>query len=154
MLAEFWAATIGFFCTFFSCFAPGSLGVYYKDSSSNLDLGDNPKLTLSNAGAYAVTGTIVMRVLAGPMCDVLGARKTFAVLLVIGIPGMLIFAMCTTGWTFTLGRIVIGLSLATFVTCQVGGASPRTRRLREPARQSGRSPWPRVLGLFGSLVSL
>jgi nitrate/nitrite transporter NarK len=113
---EFWAATVGFFCTFFSCFAPGALGVYYKVS---IDLGENPKKTLSDAGAFAVTGTIVMRILAGPLCDVLGARKTFAFLLVIGLPGMLIFALAQGPAAFTLGRIIIGLSLATFVTCQV-----------------------------------
>merc|ERR1719454_2665163 len=53
------------------------------------------------------------------MCDVFGVRKTFAILLLIGIPGMLIFAFAESGEQFTLGRIVIGLSLATFVTCQV-----------------------------------
>merc|ERR1719502_1305117 len=90
---EFWAATIGFFCTFFSCFAPGALGVYYKRAPPD-GLGLDKK-TLSDAGAFAVTCTIVMRVLAGPMCDYFGARKTFAILL------------------------IIGLSLATFVTCQV-----------------------------------
>jgi len=114
----FWAATIGFFCTFFSCFAPGALGIYYKKPPSDGGLGLD-KETLSNAGAFAVTGTIVMRVLAGPMCDAIGARKTFAVLLLIGIPGMIIFATAQSGAAFTIGRIIIGLSLATFVTCQV-----------------------------------
>ena len=114
----FWAATIGFFCTFFSCFAPGALGIYYKKKPSEGGLGLDKK-TLSDAGAFAVTGTIVMRVLAGPMCDKFGARKTFAILLLIGIPGMIIFATAQGGAAFTIGRIIIGLSLATFVTCQV-----------------------------------
>merc|ERR1719238_1921801 len=113
----FWAATVGFFCTFFSCFAPGSLGIYYsKPPPDGLGLTGKEK---SDAGAFAVTGTIVMRVLAGPMCDYFGARKTFAILLVLGLPGMLIFALAQGGAAFTIGRIIIGLSLATFVTCQV-----------------------------------
>jgi len=113
----FWAATVGFFCTFFSCFAPGSLGIYYsKPPPDGLGLTGKEK---SDAGAYAVTGTIVMRVLAGPLCDLFGARKTFAILLLLGLPGMLIFALSQSAAAFTLGRIVIGLSLATFVTCQV-----------------------------------
>jgi len=58
----FWAATIGFFCTFFSCFAPGALGVYYKRPVVDGGLGLD-KETLSNAGAFAVTGTILMRIL-------------------------------------------------------------------------------------------
>ena len=33
-MRTFWAATIGFFCTFFSCFAPGALGIYYKKPPS------------------------------------------------------------------------------------------------------------------------
>lgn len=63
----FWAATIGFFCTFFSCFAPSSLGEYYGASKSMGGLGLTG-LEKSNANAFAVTGTIVARVLAGPMC--------------------------------------------------------------------------------------
>jgi len=114
----FWAATIGFFCTFFSCFAPGALGIYYKRPPSEGGLGLD-KQTLSDAGAFAVTGTILMRVLAGSMCDLFGARKTFVLLLGIGVPGMILFACSQNGWMFTVGRIIIGLSLATFVTCQV-----------------------------------
>jgi NNP family nitrate/nitrite transporter-like MFS transporter len=117
-MRTFWAATIGFFCTFFSCFAPGALGVYYKRSRADGGL-ELDGQTLSDAGAFAVTGTILMRVLAGPMCDTFGARWTFIILLLIGIPGMIIFATAQGGATFMLGRIIIGLSLATFVTCQV-----------------------------------
>lgn len=118
MRAAFWAATFGFFTTFFSCFAPGALGAYYKRPVSQGGLGLSQE-TLSDGGAFAVTGTILMRVLAGPMCDIMGARLTFVTLLLIGIPGMIIFAFCTSGATFILGRVIIGLSLATFVTCQV-----------------------------------
>ena len=35
----FWSATIGFFCTFFSCFAPGALGIYYKKPPAQGGLG-------------------------------------------------------------------------------------------------------------------
>jgi nitrate/nitrite transporter NarK len=117
-MRTFWAATVGFFCTFFSCFAPGALGAYYKRPIADGGLAlTKPQLGL--AGNLAVTGTILMRVGAGPMCDVLGARKTFIALLLIGIPGMIIFAFSQGAFTFTLGRVLIGLSLATFVTCQV-----------------------------------
>jgi len=114
----FWAATIGFFCTFFSCFAPGALGAFYgaPREMGGLGLTGTEK---SDAGAYAVTGTILMRVLAGPMCDKFGARLTFVFLLLIGIPGMLIFSLADGAVAFMIGRIIIGLSLATFVTCQV-----------------------------------
>ena len=117
-MRTFWAATIGFFCTFFSCFAPGALGIYYKKPPAEGGLGLK-KAELMTAGDLAVTGTILMRVLAGPMCDTWGARKTFIFLLLIGIPGMIVFMTAQSAAAFTLGRILIGLSLATFVTCQV-----------------------------------
>ena len=117
-MRTFWAATIGFFCTFFSCFAPGALGAYYKKPVADGGLG-LVKSELALAGNLAVTGTILMRVAAGPMCDTWGARKTFIMLLLIGIPGMIIFAFSQGATSFIIGRILIGLSLATFVTCQV-----------------------------------
>ena len=114
----FWGATFGFFTTFFSCFAPSALGTYYKRPASQGGLGLSPE-NLSDGGAFAVSGTIIMRIIAGPMCDVLGARLTFVTLLLVGIPGMIIFAVAQGPTAFILGRVVIGLSLATFVTCQV-----------------------------------
>ena len=117
-LAAFWAATIGFFCTFFSCFAPGALGAYYKRPPDKGGLG-LVRSELGLAGNLAVTGTILMRLISGPMCDTWGARKTFIFLLMLGIPGMFLFAFSQGAITFTLGRMLIGLSLATFVTCQV-----------------------------------
>jgi len=114
----FWAATFGFFCTFFSVFAPASLGPYLKKPwvDGGLDLS---KDELSLAGNLAVSGTIVMRVLAGPMCDMWGARKTFVLLLLSAIPGMIVLMTAQGAASFILGRFILGLSLATFVTCQV-----------------------------------
>ena len=90
-MRTFWAATIGFFCTFFSCFAPGALGLYYKRPLEDGGLAlKGPQLKL--AGNLAVTGTILMRVGAGTLCDQFGARMTFIFLLLIGIPGMFMFA--------------------------------------------------------------
>jgi len=114
----FWAATFGFFCTFFSVFAPASLGPYLKKPKIDGGL-DLDKDELSLAGNLAVSGTIVMRVLTGPMCDTWGARKTFVLLLLIAIPGMIILMTAQGATSFILGRFIIGLSLATFVTCQV-----------------------------------
>ena len=60
-----------------------------------------------------------MRVISGPMCDIFGARKTFVLLLMLGVPGMVIFSLSQGAASFIAGRLLIGLSLATFVTCQV-----------------------------------
>ena len=52
-MRTFWAATIGFFCTFFSCFAPGALGIYYKKSPADGGIG-LVKKELMTAGDLAV----------------------------------------------------------------------------------------------------
>merc|ERR1719199_1972418 len=117
-MRTFWAATIGFFTTFFSVFAPAALGPWMKKAKDKGGLGlskDNASL----AGNLAVTGTILMRVAAGPMCDKMGARKTFVVLLSIALPGIALLMAAQDASMFILGRIIVGLSLATFVTCQV-----------------------------------
>jgi len=113
----FWAATFGFFCTFFSCFAPGAIGSYIgRPAPEGLGLTKDQK---STAGNMAVTGTILMRLVSGPMCDTIGARKTFICLLMLGVPGMILMMFAQNYTAFLLARIMIGLSLATFVTCQV-----------------------------------
>jgi nitrate/nitrite transporter NarK len=114
----FWASTVGFCTSFFSVFAPAALGPYIKMKKEEGGLGLS-KDSASLAGNLAVTGTILMRVGAGPMCDKFGARKTFMILLSIAVPGC-VMLMCAQGPAlFVLGRVVVGLSLATFVTCQV-----------------------------------
>jgi len=124
-MRTFWAATFGFFCTFFSVFAPAALGYMIKKSKWDADTqtGDGglnlDKDALSLAGNLAVSGTVVMRVIAGPMCDLWGARKTFILLLLVAIPGMVILMTAQGEAAYILGRFIIGLSLATFVTCQV-----------------------------------
>jgi len=116
-MRTFWAATAGFFCTFFSCFAPGAIGSYIKrPAPEGLGLS---KLELSDAGNYAVTGTILMRIITGPMCDKIGARKTFIFLLLLGVPGMIMMIFAQSSGVYLWARVLIGLSLATFVTCQV-----------------------------------
>jgi len=90
-MRTFWAATIGFFCTFFSCFAPGAIGSYIRRAPpEGLGL-EREQLVL--AGNLAVTGTILMRVISGPMCDKIGARKTFIFLLMLGVPGMIMLVL-------------------------------------------------------------
>ena len=113
----FWAATFGFFCTFFSCFAPGAIGSYIgRAPPDGLGL---DKFEKSTAGNLAVTGTILMRLVSGSLCDTWGARKTFMFLLMLGVPGMILMIFAQNYAMFLLARILIGLSLATFVTCQV-----------------------------------
>merc|ERR1719230_1321721 len=60
-----------------------------------------------------------MRVISGSLCDTWGARKTFMFLLMLGVPGMILMIFAQNYAMFLIARMLIGLSLATFVTCQV-----------------------------------
>jgi nitrate/nitrite transporter NarK len=116
-MRTFWAASCGFFSTFFSCYAPSAVGSYIKrPAPEGLDI--TPE-ELVLAGNLAVTGCILMRLIAGVMCDRMGARKTFSIFLFFGIPGMILMMCATSPGHFIGARLLIGLSLATFVPCQV-----------------------------------
>ena len=74
---------------------------------------------ISISGACAVSLTIATRVAAGPLCDLLGARKTACLLLIAGCPGIIALIFATTPEALIVARLFIGCGLATFVTCQV-----------------------------------
>jgi len=84
---------------------------------------------VTNAGAAAVASTILMRVLCGPMCDVFGARKTMVILLLLAVPGIVFLMFIESGWQLILARLLIGLGLASFVTCQVWCSQMFTKSL-------------------------
>jgi len=117
-LRAFWTATFGFFSCFFSVFAPAALVPYLKRSVAEGGIA----LTRSqgaDAGSAAVASTIIMRMLCGPMCDAFGARKTFVLLLLLACPGIIGLIFIQSGEQLIFCRLVIGLGLAAFVTCQV-----------------------------------
>mmetsp|Transcript_18672 Transcript_18672/g.61077 ORF Transcript_18672/g.61077 Transcript_18672/m.61077 type:complete len:633 (+) Transcript_18672:79-1977(+) len=114
----FWVSAFGFFCTFFSVFAPAALMPYIRRSPEDGGIGLTG-VNIADSGSAAVGGTIVMRVLAGPLCDMIGARRTFFLLLWLGVPGIIILAFAQNAGGMIAARLLIGLSLATFVTCQV-----------------------------------
>jgi len=122
----FWASTFGFFSSFFSVFAPAALMPYIKRPKSEGGIGLT-STDIADSGSAAVGGTIVMRVVAGPLCDMFGARKTFFLLLWLGIPGIITLAFANGAGMLIAARLLIGLSLATFVTCQVWCSQMFTR---------------------------
>mmetsp|Transcript_22227 Transcript_22227/g.67517 ORF Transcript_22227/g.67517 Transcript_22227/m.67517 type:complete len:631 (+) Transcript_22227:222-2114(+) len=114
----FWVSSFAFFCTFFSVFAPAALMPYIRRATEDGGIGLTAT-EIADSGSAAVGGTIVMRVLAGPLCDKFGARKTFFMLLWLGIPGIVTLSLAQSAGALIAARLLIGLSLATFVTCQV-----------------------------------
>jgi NNP family nitrate/nitrite transporter-like MFS transporter len=124
----FWASTVAFFSTFFSVFAPAALMPYIKKDSADGGIGLT-KTQISGSGGAAVGSTIFMRVLAGPMCDRLGARKTYVVLLLLGVPGLIGMFFVHDGGVFIFLRLLIGFSLASFVPCQVWNSQMWTKKI-------------------------
>merc|ERR1719261_2199433 len=111
----FHASWMGFFSTFFSTFAPAPLAAYLKREDtlalSALDIG--------NGNIASVAVTIIFRVIVGVVCDILGARRGLAFLLLLACPGIVGMMFVQSAGAFVAMRAVIGCGLATFVCCQV-----------------------------------
>jgi len=114
-MRAFWAATLGFFTTFFSTFAAAPLMAYIKKEDS-LDL---VKGDIVNSAVASVAGTIGMRLITGWLCDKFGARRAFAFILLLAVPGIVGIMCVQEAVGFIICRFLIGLGLATFVACQV-----------------------------------
>jgi len=117
-MRAFWAATFGFFSCFFSVFAPAALMPYMARPRAEGGI-DLSRADITDAGAAAVASTILMRIISGPLCDMFGARLTFIFLLLLAVPGIIFLMFIEQGWQLILARLLIGLGLASFVTCQV-----------------------------------
>jgi len=111
----FWAATFAFFSTFFSTFAAAPLMVYIKKEEA---LGLS-RSEIESSNIASVASNIGMRLVAGWLCEKIGPRRAYVTLLLVAVPGIvgITFTFSATG--FIICRFVIGLGLATFVTCQV-----------------------------------
>ena len=117
-MRSFWAASFAFGTSFFSVFAPAALMPYLQRAKS----GGGIELTLeqiNDSDAAAVGSTIIMRIVSGPLCEYYGARKTMAGLLLVGLPGVVWIMFVHDGPGLVGSRLIIGLSLASFVACQV-----------------------------------
>ena len=111
----FHAAWFGFFSTFFSTFAPAPLAPILKKSTT-LGL---TRPQLQAGGIASVTSNIICRFLMGVVCDKMGPRKGLAFLLLITAPAILGMMFVQDAAGFIACRAVIGMSLASFVACQV-----------------------------------
>ena len=89
--------------------------VYIK-KEENLGLS---KSDIGNSNIASVAGTIFMRVTTGYLCEKFGARRALFGLLMLAVPGIIGIAFTQSPTGFIICRFIIGLGLATFVTCQV-----------------------------------
>merc|ERR1719353_2827022 len=76
-------------------------------------------MDIGNGNIASVAVTIIFRVIVGVVCDILGARRGLAFLLLLACPGIVGMMFVQSPGAFIAMRAVIGCGLATFVCCQV-----------------------------------
>eukprot|EP00891_Asterochloris_glomerata_P003456 jgi/Astpho2/3456/Aster-07053 len=103
---------VGFFLTFFSAYAAAPL-ISYIRQDINLT-----QYQANIAGVVTTSGTVVMRIAIGSICDKVGPRYTFAALLLC--VASFVFGICLVEnhISYIIVRLLIGFGLATFVCCQ------------------------------------
>lgn len=108
----FQVSWISFFLSFFATFAVPPLLPVIRE---NLDL---TKTDVSGAAIASVTGAIFSRLTLGLVCDTYGPRYGHAFLQLLTSAATMCMAAVTNAAGFIVVRMVIGFSLATFVSCQ------------------------------------
>ncbi|KAF2714539.1 nitrate transporter-like protein [Pleomassaria siparia CBS 279.74] len=110
----FFFSYIGFFMAFWSWYAfPPLLSITIKQ---DLHLSQNE---VANSNIISLTATLVVRAVAGPLCDKFGPRLTFVGLLLLGsIPSVLAGTIHNAAGLYTI-RFFVGVLGGSFVPCQV-----------------------------------
>jgi NNP family nitrate/nitrite transporter-like MFS transporter len=76
------------------------------------------KTQIGNANAASVAGTVFFRLLMGAMCDSVGPRKAYGLLMIMVSFPCFAMTMVTSYEAFITCRCAIGFSLASFVSTQ------------------------------------
>ncbi|CAI6337652.1 unnamed protein product [Periconia digitata] len=109
----FFFSYLGFFIAFWSWYAFPPLMVSIR---KDLHLSQNE---VANSNIISLTATLVMRAVAGPLCDRFGPRLTFVGCLLAGaIPSALAGTAHNAGSLYAI-RFFVGILGGTFVPCQV-----------------------------------
>ncbi|KAF3037460.1 hypothetical protein E8E12_001769 [Didymella heteroderae] len=110
----FFFSYLGFFIAFWSWYAfPPLLSVSIK---KDMHLSQNE---VANSNIIALTATLLVRAIAGPMCDSIGPRKTFAALLFMGALPTALAGTAKNAMGLYFIRFFVGILGGTFVPCQV-----------------------------------
>ena len=111
-MRAFHASWFSFFVSFFSWFAITPLLSEVQDT---LGL---EKSDIWMSSLFGTLGTIVMRIIMGPLCDAFGARHCMAfILLAAAIPTALT-GLIQSSFGLSLVRLFIGIGGSSFVACQ------------------------------------
>ncbi|KAF2027975.1 nitrate transporter-like protein [Setomelanomma holmii] len=110
----FFFSYLGFFIAFWSWYAfPPLLS---KSIKADMHLSQNE---IANSNIIALTATLVVRAIAGPMCDHIGPRLTFASLLFAGAIPTALAGTAHNAMGLYFIRFFVGILGGTFVPCQV-----------------------------------
>jgi MFS transporter, NNP family, nitrate/nitrite transporter len=102
--------------TFFFCFfAWFGLAPMMKVVKDDLHL---TKPQIGNIIIASISATIFARLLMGWLCDKIGARKTYTILLLVGAIPVIMVGLATTYESFLIFRLAIGIIGASFVITQ------------------------------------
>jgi len=103
---------ITFFFCFFGWFGVAPLMPIIRDQ---LGL---TKSEVGNVIIASVSATIIARLLIGKLCDTLGPRLTYTILLVVGAVPLVLIGLSTNYLSFLMFRFFIGIVGASFVITQ------------------------------------
>ncbi|KAL5723774.1 hypothetical protein ACHQM5_007128 [Ranunculus cassubicifolius] len=111
-MRAFYLAWLSLFSCFFSAFAIPPLLPIIRD---DLNLTDTD---IGNAGIASFIGSIFSRLAMGPICDLIGPRRSSATLSLVTAPIVFAASLASSPTSFVLLRFLIGFSLANFVSNQ------------------------------------
>lgn len=120
-MRAFHASWFSFFMAFFSWFAITPLLGEVKDT-----LGLS-KSEVWMSSLFGTAGTILMRIIMGPLCDVFGARICMCCILLASAIPTAMTGLVQTSVGLSLVRLFIGIGGASFVACQYWTSEMFTR---------------------------
>ncbi|KAL9248017.1 hypothetical protein vseg_021383 [Gypsophila vaccaria] len=111
-MITFHLSWLSLFSCFFSTFSiPPLLPIIRSDLSLT-------RSDISSANAASFVGSVLSRLLMGPACETLGPRVASAALSLVTAPAILAVSLAASPASFSLLRLLVGLSLGNFVANQ------------------------------------